>query len=68
MIEKGLGISVLPKLILSRVNYNIVTKEISPPIIRTIAIAFKNKKALPMASRYFLDFIVKHFKPTLKEA
>lgn len=68
MIEKGLGISVLPKLILSRVNYNIVTKEISPPIIRTIAIAFKNKKALPLASKYFLDFIVKHFNSNSKEA
>ncbi|MCE5285333.1 MAG: LysR family transcriptional regulator [Pelosinus sp.] len=62
MIENGLGISILPKLVLNRTNYHIITKEISPPIIRTIGIAFKNKKALPIASRYFIDFIVQQFE------
>lgn len=61
MIEKGLGISILPKLILSRLHYHIVTKEISPPIVRTIALAYKNKNVLPIASRYFIDFIVEQF-------
>lgn len=61
MIEKGLGISILPELVLNRINYNIVTKQISPPIVRTIGIAFKNKKALPIASRYFIDFLVKQY-------
>lgn len=62
MIEKGLGIAILPKLVLSRFHYNIVTKEISPPIIRIIALAYKNKNVLPIASRYFIDFIVEQFK------
>jgi DNA-binding transcriptional LysR family regulator len=62
MIENGLGISILPKLVLNRTNYNIITKEISPPIVRTIGIAFKNKKALPIASRYFIDFLVQQFE------
>ncbi len=61
MIEKGLGISILPELVLNRINYNIVTKKISPPIVRTIGIAFKNKKALPIVSRYFIDFLVKRY-------
>ena len=61
MIENGLGISILPKLVLHRIHYNIVTKQISPPIIRTIGIAFKNKKSLPIASRYFIDFLVKQY-------
>lgn len=61
MIEQGLGISILPELILTRINYDIVTKQISPPIIRTIGIAFKNKKALPIASRNFIDFLLKQF-------
>ncbi len=61
MIEKGLGISILPQLVLNRINYNIVTKQISPPIVRTIGIAFKNKKALPIASRYFIDFLIKQY-------
>lgn len=58
MIENELGISILPKLVLNRFDYNIVAKEISPPIVRTISLAFKNKKVLPIASRYFMDFIV----------
>ena len=61
MIEKGLGISILPELVLNRINYNIVTKKIAPPIVRTIGIAFKNKKALPIVSRYFIDFLVKRY-------
>lgn len=61
MVEKGLGISILPKLVLNKVNYNIVLKEISPPIVRTIGITYKNKQTLPIASRYFIDFITKQF-------
>ncbi|MBM7867761.1 LysR family transcriptional regulator [Heliobacterium gestii] len=74
MIEKELGVSILPKLVLSRSDYDIVTKEISPPIVRTISLAFKNKKVLPIASRYFMDFIVEQYgglaheeKPPLAE-
>lgn len=61
MVEKGLGIAILPELILDKISYNIVKKRISPPIIRTISIAFKDKKTLPIASRYFIDFILKQF-------
>ncbi len=61
MIENDLGISILPKLVLNRTNYNIITKEISPPVVRTIGIAFKNKMTLPIASRYFIDFLVGEF-------
>jgi len=61
MIEQGLGISILPELVLRRMNYKIITKHISPPILRTIGIAFKNKKTLPIASRYFIDFIVQQY-------
>lgn len=61
MIEKGLGISILPELILNRVNYNIITKKISPSIVRTIGIAFKNLNALPIASRYFIKFLLQQY-------
>ncbi|OOM74171.1 LysR family transcriptional regulator [Clostridium sp. BL-8] len=61
MVEKGLGITILPELTLDRISYNIVKKEIYPPILRTIGISFKNKKTLPIASKYFIDFILKQF-------
>lgn len=61
MIEKGLGIAILPKLILRRLHYSIVTKEVSPKIFRTIALAYKDKNILPIASRYFIDFIIEQY-------
>lgn len=61
MVENGLGISILPELVLNRVSYNLVKKKISPPIIRTIGIAYKNKKILPLSSRYFIDFMIERF-------
>lgn len=61
MVENGLGISILPELVLTRVSYKLVKKKISPPIIRTIGIAYKNKKILPLSSRYFIDFLIERF-------
>lgn len=66
MIEKGLGIAILPKLILGRFRYNIVAKEISPPIVRTISLAYKNKNVLPIASRYFIDKIIERYGNIVK--
>ncbi len=61
MIEQGLGVSILPKLVLNRCPYNIVTKTISPSVIRTISVAYKDKRVLPVASRYFIDFIIERY-------
>lgn len=58
MVEQGLGLTILPKLVLNRCPYNIVTKTISPAFFRTISLAYKDKKVLPIASRYFIDFII----------
>jgi DNA-binding transcriptional LysR family regulator len=65
MIELGLGISILPELVLYRCPYNIVTKKISPPVVRTISLAYKDKRVLPIASRYFIDFIIEKYSKIL---
>ncbi len=65
MIEQGLGISILPKLVLSRCSYNIITKEISPSVIRTISLAYLDKRVLPIASKYFIDFIIERYRNPL---
>lgn len=67
MIEQGLGISILPELVLDRCPYNIVTKSLSPSVRRTISLAYKDKRVLPIASRYFIDFLIKNFKETGSE-
>ncbi|WP_066300057.1 LysR family transcriptional regulator [Bacillus sp. FJAT-29937] len=58
MVEQGLGISILPKLVLERCSYNIITRSITPTFARTISLAYKDKRVLPIASRYFIDFII----------
>ena len=67
MIEQGLGISILPKLVLSRCSYNIITKVIFPSVVRTISLAYKDKRVLPIASRYFIDFIIERYSNPLYE-
>ncbi|MFJ8260009.1 LysR family transcriptional regulator [Peribacillus asahii] len=62
MIEQELGFSILPKLLLNKCPYNIATKAISPSIVRTISLAYKDKKVLPIASRYFIDFIIERYR------
>lgn len=60
MVEAGLGVSILAELILQRINYNIVTKPLDPPLTRTFAIAYKDENSLPMASKKFIKFIKEH--------
>ncbi|MFA9464484.1 MAG: LysR family transcriptional regulator [Velocimicrobium sp.] len=62
MVEKGLGVSILYSLVVENHKKNYVIRPISTPVERTIAIAYKNKNTLPIASRYFLDFIIKEFE------
>ncbi|RFB42488.1 LysR family transcriptional regulator [Bacillus sp. dmp10] len=58
MVEAGLGISILAELVLPRTNYNIVIRPIDPPISRIVAIAYKDKNSLPIASKYFIDHLL----------
>ena len=58
MVEEGLGVSVLSALVLNRHSRNIEIRNISPRLERTVSIAYKNKSVLPIAARYFIDFII----------
>lgn len=57
MVEAGLGVSILAELVLRRVAYNIVCLPTEPPVLRTLAVAYKDKAALPVASKRFIDYI-----------
>ncbi|MCI9627534.1 MAG: LysR family transcriptional regulator [Clostridia bacterium] len=57
MVEKGLGISILPKLILKRIPYKIVTKELNVPAYRNIGLAMRNKKTLSLAAKKFIEYL-----------
>lgn len=57
MVESGLGISILPELILKRVPYRIVAKELDVPTYRKIGIALRSRKTASLAVKRFLDYL-----------
>ncbi|MDO5423780.1 MAG: LysR family transcriptional regulator [Eubacteriales bacterium] len=61
MVEQGLGISILYKLVVEGQAKSCVTRPVEPAVERTVAVACKNWKTLPIASRHFLDFILESF-------
>lgn len=57
MVESGLGISILPELILKRIPYKLVFKELDIPAYRNIGLAFRNKKTISLAVEKFLEYL-----------
>ncbi|TSI02574.1 LysR family transcriptional regulator [Lysinibacillus sp. BW-2-10] len=57
MVENGLGISILPELILQRIPYQIVATELEVPAYRTIGIAMREQNALSLAAKRFLEYL-----------
>ena len=57
MVESGLGISVLPELILKRAPYNILIKELDVPAWRDIGFAFRDGKTASAAMKKFMEYL-----------
>lgn len=57
MVESGLGISILPELILKRAPYHIAAKELDVPAYRNIGLALKSMKSASIAVKRFIDYI-----------
>lgn len=57
MVENGLGISILPELVLRRTPYHIVTKELDVPAYRSIGLALRDKKTASLAVKRFLEYV-----------
>ncbi|RAR40676.1 LysR family transcriptional regulator [Paenibacillus sp. MDMC362] len=57
MIESGLGISILPELILKRIPYRIITKELDIPAYRKIGLAMRDSKTASLAVKRFIDYL-----------
>ena len=57
MVESGLGISILPQLILKRVPYHIVAKELEIPAYRNIGLAVRNKKSISLVTKKFMNYL-----------
>lgn len=57
MVEQGLGMSILPELLLKRTPYRLVKRELDPPATRQIGVVCKSVQALSPAARQFLHHI-----------
>ena len=57
MVEGGLGISILPEMILKRVPYKIVAKPLDIPEYRNIGFVVKKKDAVSIAVRRLMEYL-----------
>lgn len=60
MVEAGLGVGILAKLMLRRTSYDIACLPTDPPVYRELAIGLKDKDSLPIASKYFIKFLLEN--------
>lgn len=57
MVESGLGVSILPELILRRIPYRIAVKELDVPAYRRLGLALRDRKTASVAVRKFLTYL-----------
>lgn len=57
MEEKGLGIGILPDLILRRVPYRIEIRSLAEPYYRSVGLAMKDSDHLTPAVRKFIEYL-----------
>ncbi|MNW61006.1 DNA-binding transcriptional regulator IlvY [compost metagenome] len=62
MIETGLGVSILPELVLRKIGYQVAILPISPPVTRKIGLVIKDKKTLPISNKIFIDHLIQVVK------
>lgn len=62
MVEHGIGVSILPELMLRKTDYEIAIRHIEPVVMRKLGFIAKDRNELPLASKYFIKFMVDHLE------
>ncbi len=57
MVQYGMGVSVLSRLMLRGIDDNVATLPLSQPVFRTIGVAYRSTGRLPLATRRFLEYL-----------
>lgn len=57
MVERGLGIGVLPEMILKRIPYQVAIRPFRKPYFREIVLAMKDKSKLTPATQKFIEYL-----------
>ncbi len=65
MVEKGIGISILPAMVLDRTNYRFKAIPTAPAITRDIGIAYRDPALMPIATVKFLEFLQENMEECL---
>ena len=58
MVEKGLGVGILPDMILKRIPYRLEIRSLEKPYYRKICLAVKNKAHLTPATQKFMEYLL----------
>lgn len=58
MVEAGLGISILPNLILTKTAFDVLKKPLDVPAHRNLGVALKSKKSASPAVKRFLECLI----------
>ena len=58
MVEQGLGVTILPELVLRKQSYEIVMLPIKPMVMRKISILTRSRDELSIAARRFIEFLI----------
>ena len=57
MVERGLGVGVLPDMILKRIPYQIAIRSFRNPYFREIGLVMKDRTKLTPATRKFIEYL-----------
>lgn len=57
MVEKGLGVSILPEMILKKIPYNLEIRSLKHPFYREIGLVMRNRKHLTPAAQKFIEYL-----------
>ena len=57
MIEQGLGIGILHRMILQRIPYEVEIRSLAEPAYREIGLAMRNRKSTSAAVKKFIEYL-----------
>ena len=60
MVEQGLGVTILPELVLRKQSYDIVMLPTEPMVMRRISIISRDKNELSIAAKIFIRYLIDH--------
>ena len=58
MVKRGMGVGILPDMILRRIPYRLEIRPLKEPYYRSIGLAMKHAAHLTPAARKFIDYLL----------